>query len=223
MTINRLQDVGETTREQLLDAAEELFLAEGPDKVSLRAIVRHAGQRNQSALQYHFGNREGLLAAIRHRRMSQLEERRRKLLEQHLDLEANPSIRDCCALLVRAPFLLCREEPDFREMLGTMGPQLLFSERHLILLEAGDNAPSLQRIMDYVFRKLQGLPRDLLMLRIGTAQGTTLLSITRRARNRDSFRGAKAELFYNNLVDQVAAMLDAPISPETHEALSEGS
>ncbi|WP_439105624.1 TetR/AcrR family transcriptional regulator [Congregibacter sp.] len=221
MTNARPQPVVDSTREQLLDAAEELFLAEGPDNVSLRAIVRHAGQRNQSALQYHFGNRAGLLAAIRHRRMSQLETRRSELLEQNLDLGANPSVRDCCALLVRAPFLLCREQSDFRDMLGALGPRLLISDRQLIMLEAADTSASLRRIMEYMFRKMEHLPGELLMLRIGTAQGAVLLSITRRARNRESFRGALAELFYNNLVDQLAAMLDAPVSPETQKALSE--
>ncbi len=34
-----------------------------------------------------------------------------------------------------------------------------------------------------------------------------------------SFRGRRAELFFNNLVDQVAAMLVTPASPDTRELL----
>ena len=52
------------TREALLDAAESLFAAEGLDNVSLAAITRLADQRNGGAIHYHFGGRDGLLAAI---------------------------------------------------------------------------------------------------------------------------------------------------------------
>jgi AcrR family transcriptional regulator len=60
---------GERTREHLLDVAEQLLSARGIEGVSLREIRLAAGQRNTSALQFHFGDREGLLSAIaaRHR------------------------------------------------------------------------------------------------------------------------------------------------------------
>ena len=69
-----------SSREQLLDVAESLFLSEGIDRVSLRAIVREAGHKNPSALQYHFGNREGLIEAIVGRRFQQQETRRAELI-----------------------------------------------------------------------------------------------------------------------------------------------
>jgi AcrR family transcriptional regulator len=50
--------------EELMATAERLFAAEGIDAVSLRQITREAGQRNVMALQYHFGDREGLLVAV---------------------------------------------------------------------------------------------------------------------------------------------------------------
>lgn len=60
---------GERTREHLIDVAEQLLSTRGVDSVSLREIRLAAGQRNTSALQFHFGDREGLLRAIaeRHR------------------------------------------------------------------------------------------------------------------------------------------------------------
>lgn len=60
---------GERTREHLLDVAEQLLSTRGIEGVSLREIRLAAGQRNTSALQFHFGDREGLLRAIaaRHR------------------------------------------------------------------------------------------------------------------------------------------------------------
>ena len=65
----RITARGERTREHLLDVAEQLFSARSIEGVSLREIRLAAGQRNTSALQFHFGDRDGLLRAIvaRHR------------------------------------------------------------------------------------------------------------------------------------------------------------
>src|SRR5205085_1882241 len=46
-----------TTRDKLVDAAARLFAERGIDNVSINEIVRAAGQRNASAVHYHFGNR----------------------------------------------------------------------------------------------------------------------------------------------------------------------
>lgn len=58
---------GERTRERMLDVAERLLSTRSIDGVSLREIRLAAGQRNTSALQFHFGDREGLLRALRDR------------------------------------------------------------------------------------------------------------------------------------------------------------
>lgn len=60
---------GSRTREQLLDAAERLWSERGIEGVSLREIRIAAGQRNSSALQFHFGDRDGLLLALARRHM----------------------------------------------------------------------------------------------------------------------------------------------------------
>jgi AcrR family transcriptional regulator len=66
----------------LLDAAEQLFAERGIEAVSLRDVCAAAGQRNHSAAQYHFGDRQGLVAAVFERRMSIVGERRHALLDQ---------------------------------------------------------------------------------------------------------------------------------------------
>ena len=52
------------TRDSLVDSGRELFAREGVYSVPLSRVVSHAGQRNESALHYHFGGRQGLLNAI---------------------------------------------------------------------------------------------------------------------------------------------------------------
>ena len=60
---------GSQTRERLLDAAERLWGQRGVEGVSLREIRLAAGQRNSSALQFHFGGRRGLLLALTQRHL----------------------------------------------------------------------------------------------------------------------------------------------------------
>lgn len=209
----------DSTREHLVDIAEKLFIEKGPDEVSLRAIVREAGQKNQSALQYHFGNRDGLILAILLRRTRQLEARRRVLVDEALAINPNPNLREVCALMARTPFLLCREDKSFREFLGQFGQQLLASDRDIASSVADHSLPSLAELRVFVLQALSHLEPALLLLRAENAYALALLAISRRARRGGSFRGQNAELFFNNLVDQIAAMLIAPVSDETQALL----
>lgn len=68
------------TAEQLLLAAERLLAEKGLGAVSTREIAREAGQKNHSALNYHFGSREGLIEAILTYRMAALNENRHQRL-----------------------------------------------------------------------------------------------------------------------------------------------
>lgn len=52
------------TRARLLREAERVFARRGVYQATVREIVEAAGQRNVSALNYHFGSREGVLWAI---------------------------------------------------------------------------------------------------------------------------------------------------------------
>ena len=63
---------GLRTRERLLDAAERLWGERGVEAVSLREIRLEAGQRNSSALQFHFGDRDGLGLALAQRHMPRI-------------------------------------------------------------------------------------------------------------------------------------------------------
>jgi AcrR family transcriptional regulator len=69
-----------STRDKLIDAAARLFAERGIDSVSLAEIVRESGQRNASAVQYHFGGRDDLLLAILERYVPVLRARRLELL-----------------------------------------------------------------------------------------------------------------------------------------------
>lgn len=68
-------------RERILLAAEQLIAERGPE-VPLRDIAIAAGQRNNSAVQYYFDSRDGLIDAVVEHRMPALEARRLELLAE---------------------------------------------------------------------------------------------------------------------------------------------
>lgn len=52
------------TREALVDAAERLVAARGLRGISIREVIREAGQRNNGAVAYYFGSWRELLATV---------------------------------------------------------------------------------------------------------------------------------------------------------------
>jgi AcrR family transcriptional regulator len=73
------------TKTRILDAAENLFAANGFGAVSLRAIIKEAGV-NTASVHYHFGSKEGLIEAVLERRAAPIN---RKRLERLDAIEAN--------------------------------------------------------------------------------------------------------------------------------------
>lgn len=68
--------------QRILAAAERLFGEFGIDAVSLRQIAAAAGQRNTSAVAYHYGGKHELVAAIYAWRMADVNDRRLRLLDE---------------------------------------------------------------------------------------------------------------------------------------------
>ena len=81
---------------RILDAAELLYGDRGVDGVSLREIRLAAGQRNSSALQFHFGDADGLLRALAERHMPRIGALHDRL---RADLVADPSSAEPDVLL----------------------------------------------------------------------------------------------------------------------------
>lgn len=69
------------TRIMILDAAEQLFADQGHDNTSMRQITA-AAKVNLSAVNYHFGSKDGLIHAVFHRRLMALNQERLELLDR---------------------------------------------------------------------------------------------------------------------------------------------
>jgi AcrR family transcriptional regulator len=142
-------------RERLLRAGERLIAERGAE-VPLREIAVAAGQRNNSAVHYHFGSRDGLIRAILDRRQEPLEARRLHLLTEHEASGASDDTRALVEILVAPMFHVPYEDgathyARFLEQVRT----------HPALLEAALEAqhwPASRLITGRLQRALPALP-----------------------------------------------------------------
>lgn len=91
----------DATRAQLIRAGERLFAERGIHQVRLREINALAGQKNRSALHYHFGSRDGLVEAILSAHQTAMDEEVRPALDV-LVARGQPSVREVVAVWVHA-------------------------------------------------------------------------------------------------------------------------
>lgn len=200
------------TRERLLRAGERLFAQHGIDGVRVREINQLAGQRNSSALHYHFGSRDGLLAAIRERHRTPIEERRIAMLDE---LEATGRTDDLRALLesVVIPFAAELGTTSGRDYLQIL-PQVV-GRLGLPVGRIPDHfGPlGLRRMLRYAHRCLPGLSQELREERLAMVIEFLTYAVSRRAQEIDlgtQFR-LPEEQFIANIVDMAVGALLAPV------------
>lgn len=135
-------------KEQLLKAAERLFATKGLGAVSAREITLSAGQKNHSALNYHFGSLDSVLEAILSFRMQPLNERRKQILETVKHEKNDHNLRNLVEVVV-LPFaeeLLRPQEESYylillSQLMSQGGWETLFTahpHRSSALIETGE-------------------------------------------------------------------------------------
>ena len=198
------------TRGAILDAAERLFARDGIAAVSNRALIREAGQRNESALQYHFGGREGLLLALHDRRVQQLDARRRARLDAVTAGDAPIAVRDLARVQLDTILELAREDAGFVDYLKLLGELVFVAnaelERAIERFEVTGTAAVRRRVQASV----PHLKPATLARRLDLGRRFILMSLSRWARQHDGFAGRAADRLAGDLLDMITAMLTAP-------------
>jgi AcrR family transcriptional regulator len=192
------------TRDRLIAAAENLFAAQGVGAVSLREIVRASGARNATALQYHFGDRAGLVRALLDRHAREVDARRHALLdafEQHRPAK----VRALAAALV-LPLAAKLADPSGRDFLQILA-ELMNQPRPLIDIGPDDSFLRWREVAEPMLD-----PGAVRFHRRFLALRFTVVELARRA---DSAPHTDDRLFVSHLVDLVAALLTARASAET--------
>jgi AcrR family transcriptional regulator len=197
----------ETTRNKLLRAALHLFARQGLD-VPLRDINELAGQRNASALHYHFGGRPELVRAIIDRyRLSD---------EEHAAIEAElrSGPHDVHEVVEGLVGRTCAwlATPDGRDYIRVVFQFVIRMPLRQQLLE-GTDPPSLASVRaqaDLIHEALPDLPEHLVRERAVASFDLVLLQVAERARiiDDEDGRGLLGEDEWKaNLVDMATGLL----------------
>lgn len=196
------------TRELLLDAGERLFAERGIHGVSLREIGLAAGQRNNGATQYHFGDKTGLVIAIFERRSAEVNARRLELLDEAV-AAGRTGVRDLVHAFV---------EP-LAEQVQRANPYVRFLTRLQtdatieVLLDSGEDVrAAAQRIRAMLREHLSSLPRPLFSSRwtLATRTAASALADYQTRAERGETRLLPFDVFVSELVDAITGLLLAP-------------
>ncbi|HEY4006781.1 MAG TPA: helix-turn-helix domain-containing protein [Pseudonocardia sp.] len=202
-------------RDALRLSAERLFAEHGVDGVSLRQITRDAGQRNTTALQYHFGSRDGLLREVLDHHLAHVAVRRDALLDRY---EIQPG--DLLELVDGLVMPLCAElncadgGRDFLRIAAEVvnRSDWMFEPGSLIEQLIGTHRRWGELAGPFLSAGAAGrLHRRFAAMRFVYAE------LGRRSRQPLPRRDDR--LFASQLTDLVAALLTAPLSPRTKALL----
>lgn len=145
----------------MIEAAERLAAERGLGALTVQGVQQAAGQRNKSAVSYHFGSMQGLVDALVAHRMAPANERRSQML---LALGEQPTATDLVEVLVRplAESVLGRS-PSYwaRFLLQALGDP----EMSAAALAAADDQ-ALRVAQDRLVDRLDHLPEPVRRLRV---------------------------------------------------------
>ena len=202
-------------RERLVRAAEQLFAERGLDAVSLREILAEAQVGNSSAVQYHFGDRSGLVRAVLAKHHGAVEARRHALLDQY-EAVGEDDLRALAGALVRPLAAELDDADGGPGYLQVMADLATAPQPVLAAASVEDPTDSTYRWRALVAPLLS--PEAVRLHRRFTAVQFTLTELSRRGRDdrgNDGAAGRDQRLFTSHLVDLVTAVLAAPVSDET--------
>jgi TetR/AcrR family transcriptional regulator, regulator of cefoperazone and chloramphenicol sensitivity len=201
------------TKQRLLRAGEQLFARDGIYRARIRDINALAGQRNSSALHYHFGSRDGLANAIMFGHQAEID----AAVEIGLDkLEARgeePSAREVLGAVIPSMAARLRTDSgrDWALIVPQMMPMVSENLRHGVLKPG---TPQSNRVLRLLRPALRDLPETLQRERLVdySIALTALLAERAHQLSCDHTPVLSDDEFTSNLIDMLTALLCAPRS-----------
>ncbi len=137
------------TRRRIIDTAESMFAERGVEITSLVEIAKAAGQKNRSALQYHFTNKEGLLNAVLDKHADNITQARGAMLDE-LDARGKYSLYELVEALV-LPMASQLDNEDGGRAFLKIHSQLMTTEAYRELRQRRDDSdPNTRRLVAMV-------------------------------------------------------------------------
>jgi AcrR family transcriptional regulator len=132
------------TRKRIIDTAEKLFADNGVEATSLLDITKAAEQKNRSALQYHFKNKDGMLHAVLDKHALGIAEQRTAMLDR-LEAANDYSLYDLVGTLVQPLASQLDNKDGGREFLK-IHSELMNSERYRNFRKEREDLNNVERI-----------------------------------------------------------------------------
>ena len=208
----RANSRGDATRLDLLTTAERLFAQHGIAAVPLRDIGATAGQKNHAVVQYHFGDREGLVREIVAFRAA-LSERLRVEMFADLVSRGQPQVSDLVRIFVMPLAAHLEEHSHY----------LAFMSRYIterggyrgLGPETGIPASTVDTLHTLLGRLLPGHPAAVLDERWMVLMTSTIHTLARYQAVLVSGGdlGFPVEALLEDLVRFLTAGLEAPVGP----------
>ena len=201
----------------LLAAGEKLFAEYGLHGASLRQIGEAAGQKNASAIQYHFGSRDQLVEAVFDLRMAAVNPRRQAMLD---DLRRDNRQGEVRAIIAAMVWPVAEELRPRAE--GNHYLRFLSRASHETLLSITFSRPDLTSAGVEAVRMLREalryLPEQIARTRVMLAADQVVAGLavfeSQALGAADDF-----EMRVETLIDMIAAAVAAPISTQTLQAV----
>ena len=226
MTITTIKDSRSLrTRESLIRTAELLFAEQGIEAVSVNTITREANQSNRNAVQYHFGNKNGLLQAIFDKHSPGVVAKRAALIDSLL--ATNLAIARLLATAIVEPLLDKLDDADGGEAYLHISAELIASntlgyslpDQHPLLI------PRETKLAKLAAQQLTHLPAEVgqqrvLMMNVLAFHGISDHARVRKNRQLNPMLRDTA-FMASNLIDSITAMLETLPSPNTLEILKQ--
>ncbi len=202
-----------TGRDAILDAAAVLMDERGVDNVSLNQINSASGNRNRSAITYHFGSREALVHQLAARTMEVLNSERESLLD-HLERSGAPLTARQAVEVICAPLTGALGSIEGRRFLRLCGQLINHPTYNADARQALMVNSSIQRSAAHLGGALAHLPPAIALERASQIIGFLVRAYADQARLIDADQPPRppldARTYTVNLVDLVLAMMATP-------------
>ena len=153
------------SKEALIRAAERLMAEKGLEGASDREIAKAAGQKNNSAVQYHFGDRANLIESILDYRMLPLNQARCRMLDELREKDA--TVRRLVEVMVIPYIRHLLEEPDDSHYVRLFSQ--LYQRSGRTVVTEGPRSSALFRASEEIKNLLPEIPINIIHARLNLA------------------------------------------------------
>lgn len=201
------------TRKRIIDTAERLFAERGVDNTSLLDIAKAAQQKNRSALQYHFTNKQGLLDAVLDKHAKGIAEYRVTMLDQ-LESGGSFSLYQLIEALV-LPVAAQLDDADGGHAFLRIHSQLMTSERYRELRAHRDkDATDIQRLNIMIVRCINTNNPEIIGARLLLMGALMIHGLAGYLSQADRI---SRSIFLHAIIQGIVDLLQQPDSPDPRD------